>query len=62
MLALTETEARARAALIAVETLAATEAAAERGELSRGLRLALREQQVIMRAMLAARSAPRRGW
>jgi len=27
-----------------------------------GLRLALREQQVIMRAMLAARSAPRRGW
>jgi aminopeptidase N len=44
------------------ETLAATEAAAERGELSRGLRLALREQQVIMRAMLAARSAPRRGW
>jgi len=43
-------------------TLAATEAAAERGELSRGLRLALREQQVIMRAMLAARSAPRRGW
>jgi aminopeptidase N len=44
------------------ETLAATEAAAERGELSRGLRLALKEQQVIMRAMLAARSAPRRGW
>jgi len=44
------------------ETLTATEAAAERGELSRGLRLALREQQVIMRAMLAARSAPRRGW
>jgi aminopeptidase N len=44
------------------ETLAATEAAAESGELSRGLRLALREQQVIMRAMLAARSAPRRGW
>jgi hypothetical protein len=44
------------------ETLAATEAAAEGGELSRGLRLALQEQQVIMRAMLAARSAPRRGW
>ena len=44
------------------ETLAATEAAAERGELSRGLRLALQEQQAIMRSMLAARSAPRRGW
>lgn len=44
------------------ETLAATEAAAEGGELSRGLRLALKEQQVIMRSMLAARSAPRRGW
>jgi hypothetical protein len=44
------------------ETLAATEAAAGRGELSRGLRLALREQSAIMRSMLAARSAPRRGW
>jgi aminopeptidase N len=44
------------------ETLAATEAAAERSELSRGLRLVLREQQAIVRSMLAARSAPRRGW
>ena len=27
-----------------------------------GLRLVLREQQAILRSMLAARSAPRRGW
>ena len=43
-------------------TLAATGAAAERGDLSRGMRLALEEQEAIMRSMLAARSALRRGW
>jgi aminopeptidase N len=43
-------------------TLAATAAAAERGDLSRGMRLVLEEQQILMRSMLAARSAPRRGW
>ena len=44
------------------ETLAATEAAAGRGDLSRGMRLVLEEQEVIMRSMQAARSARRRGW
>jgi aminopeptidase N len=41
-------------------TLAATAAALERGGLSDGLRLVLQEQQVILRAVLAARSVPRR--
>jgi hypothetical protein len=45
MPALTETEAAARAALI---------------DLSRGLRLVLQEQEVILRSALAARSTPRR--
>ena len=43
-------------------TLAATAAAAERGDLSDGLRLVLREQEAILRALRAARAAPRRGW
>lgn len=43
-------------------TLAATGAAAGRGDLSRGMRLVLEEQETIVRSMLAARSAPRRGW
>ena len=43
-------------------TLAATAAALERGGLSRNLRLALLDQETIMRAVIAARSAPRRGW
>jgi aminopeptidase N len=41
-------------------TLAATAAALERGGLSEGLRLVLREQEAILRAVLAARSVPRR--
>ena len=41
-------------------TLAATAAAVERGGLSDGLRLVLQEQEVILRAVLAARSVPRR--
>ena len=41
-------------------TLAATGSAAKRDELSRGLRLVLQEQEVILRSALAARSAPRR--
>ena len=41
-------------------TLAATAAALERGELSEGLRLVLREQEAILRSVLAARTVPRR--
>jgi aminopeptidase N len=41
-------------------TLAATEAALERGGLSEGMRLVLQEQEAILRAVLAARSTPRR--
>jgi aminopeptidase N len=41
-------------------TLAATAAALERGGLSEGMRLVLQEQEVILRAVLAARSVPRR--
>jgi len=41
-------------------TLAATAAAQERGELSEGLRLVLREQEAILRSVLAARTVPRR--
>jgi aminopeptidase N len=41
-------------------TLAATAAALERGGLSEGMRLVLQEQEAILRAVLAARSAPRR--
>ena len=41
-------------------TLAATEAALERGVLSEGMRLVLQEQEAILRAVLAARSVPRR--
>jgi aminopeptidase N len=41
-------------------TLAATEAALERGGLSEGMRLVLQEQEAILRAVLAARSVPRR--
>ena len=41
-------------------TLAATAAALERGGLSEGLRLVLQEQETILRAVLAARSVPRR--
>jgi hypothetical protein len=43
-------------------TLAASAAAAERGDLSDGLRVVLREQEAILRSALAARSQPRRGW
>jgi aminopeptidase N len=43
-------------------TLAATAAALERGGLSRRLRLALLDQETIMRSVIAARAAPRRGW
>jgi aminopeptidase N len=43
-------------------TLAASAAAAERGDLSDGLRVVLREQDAILRSALAARSQPRRGW
>jgi aminopeptidase N len=43
-------------------TLAATAAALERGGLSPRLRLALLDQETIMRSVIAARSAPRRGW
>jgi aminopeptidase N len=49
-------------ALAEAATLAATAVAADRTDLSRGLRVVLREQGAILRAMLAARSAPRRGW
>ena len=41
-------------------TLAATELGAKRDDLSRGLRLVLQEQEVILRSALAARSTPRR--
>jgi aminopeptidase N len=41
-------------------TLAASAAAAERGDLSDGLRVVLREQEAILRSALAARSQPRR--
>jgi hypothetical protein len=41
-------------------TLAATEAALERGGLSGGMRLVLQEQEAILRAVLAARLTPRR--
>ena len=41
-------------------TLAATAAALGRGELSEGLRLVLREQEAILRSVLAARTVPRR--
>jgi hypothetical protein len=41
-------------------TLAATAAALERGGLSEGLRLVLREREAILRAARAARSVPRR--
>jgi aminopeptidase N len=41
-------------------TLAATEAALERGGLSEGMRLVLQEQEAILRAVLAARLTPRR--
>ena len=41
-------------------TLAATELGARRDDLSRGLRLVLQEQEVILRSALAARSTPRR--
>ena len=41
-------------------TLAATAAVLERGGLSEGTRLVLREQEAILRAVLAARSVPRR--
>ena len=41
-------------------TLAATAAALECGGLSEGMRLVLQEQEVILRAVLAARSVPRR--
>jgi aminopeptidase N len=41
-------------------TLAATAAAAGRDDLSRGLRVVLEEQEVILRSALAARSTPRR--
>jgi len=41
-------------------TLAATAAALERGGLGEGTRLVLREQEAILRAVLAARSVPRR--
>ena len=41
-------------------TLAATAAALERDGLSEGLRLVLQEQEAILRAVLAARSVPRR--
>jgi aminopeptidase N len=41
-------------------TLTATELGAKRDDLSRGLRLVLQEQEVILRSALAARSTPRR--
>jgi len=41
-------------------TLAATELGAKRDDLSRGLRLVLQEQEVILRSALAARSTPPR--
>jgi len=41
-------------------TLAVTAAALERGGLSDGMRLVPQEQEVILRAALAARSVPRR--
>jgi aminopeptidase N len=41
-------------------TLAATAAALERGGLSEGMRQVLQEQEAILRAVLAARSVPRR--
>jgi aminopeptidase N len=41
-------------------TLAATELGAKRDDLSRGLRLVLQEQEVMLRSALAARSTPRR--
>jgi Peptidase family M1 domain len=41
-------------------TLTATAAALERGGLSHGLRLVLLEQEAVLRAVLAARSVPRR--
>jgi aminopeptidase N len=50
------------ATLVEPTTLAATAAALERDELSRGLRLVLMEQEAILRAALAARSVPSRGW
>ncbi len=43
-------------------TLAATAAALERDGLSPRLRLALLDQETIMRSVIAARSVPRRGW
>ena len=43
-----------------LRTLAATELGAKRDDLSRGLRLVLQEQEVILRSALAARSTPRR--
>jgi aminopeptidase N len=48
--------------LVEDATLTATAAALERGALSQGLRLVLREQEAILRSALAGRSAPRRGW
>jgi hypothetical protein len=41
-------------------TLTATAAALERGGLSHGLRLVLLAQEAVLRAVLAARSVPRR--
>jgi aminopeptidase N len=43
-------------------TLTATAVALEHGALSQPLRLVLEEQEAILRSVLAARSAPRRGW
>jgi aminopeptidase N len=48
--------------LAGTATLAATAAALAGGGLSPRLRLVLLDQQAIMRSVIAARSAPRRGW